>query len=424
MISVVVVFFYYIFSRRITIEPTCIVQTKIKTFLILKLILQLPFPVIGSLNGVHMFGSSHGVSLQSTTTDDAKIVWKVFHESITLIAVSQDDDADDCHMNNLLNLIASALVLLCGIDEVSNIKNVERFKKEVKVCMQLVDRILESPETSGFSQLTNAVDIICAPENAILQNFLDAFAEAAESGFGCLFVERKVCVATKKWWSMSANELVLLNLLLTSLTPCSSRDIPVFLPDTQPAIPHRLMTFELTRNIEVCVICGPSPSLAELEPEVVRFWKPAYDSLRTVGRLSPRNFPTNIALDHNLLGFLLVNKETNRCLHSVNPSLEDPSHLGETLSIHQRKEVLKTFYKKMVGNFFASSVSGSEMGPAEFSHQPMESYITTETHKCYTLQSGPYQIFTLYTDSIPTYAMRSVTQRTLSYLTKDKNVSV
>ena len=33
-------------------------------------------------------------------------------------------------------------------------------------------------------------------------------------------------------------------------------------------VPHRLLTFELTRNIEVCVICGPSPSLAELEPEV------------------------------------------------------------------------------------------------------------------------------------------------------------
>ena len=33
-------------------------------------------------------------------------------------------------------------------------------------------------------------------------------------------------------------------------------------------VPHRLMTFQLTRGIEVCVICGPSPSLTDLEPEV------------------------------------------------------------------------------------------------------------------------------------------------------------
>ena len=35
---------------------------------------------------------------------------------------------------------------------------------------------------------------------------------------------------------------------------------------------------------------------------------------------------------------------------------------GETLNISQRKEVLKTFYKKMVGTYFSSVVPGSELG--------------------------------------------------------------
>lgn len=68
------------------------------------------------------------------------------------------------------------------------------------------------------------------------QNFLDAFTEAAESVYGCLFIDGKVAVATKKWWSLSANELVLLSLLLSSLTPCTSRDIPVYLPDSHPTV--------------------------------------------------------------------------------------------------------------------------------------------------------------------------------------------
>lgn len=383
----------------------------------------LPFPVIGSLNGVHMFGSSHDVTLQSTVTEDAKIVWRVFHDSVTLIAIAQNDDADDCHYSNLLNLVFNAMVLLVGIEEVINMKNVEKFKKEIKVCYNLVDRILGIKGFWGFCQLTNAVEIIAAPENAVLQNFLDAFTEAAESVYGCLFIDGKVAVATKKWWSLSANELVLLSLLLSSLTPCTSRDIPVYLPDSHPTVPHRLMTFQLTRGIEVCVICGPSPSLTELEPEILRFWKPSYDSLRSVLKLSSRNFPTNLALDHNTLGFLLINKETNRCLCSISPTFNG-GHPDETLSPSQRKEVLMSFYKRMVGTFFSSVVPGSESGPSEFSHQAMESYITTETHKCYAMMSGPHQLFMVYGEGIPTYAMRSITQKTLSLLTKDRNISV
>ena len=47
-------------------------------------------------------------------------------------------------------------------------------------------------------------------------------------------------------------------------------------------------------------------------------------------------------------------------------------------------------------------------GPSEFTHQPMESYVTTDSHKCYALQSGSHQLYIVYTDSIPTYAMRLV----------------
>ena len=38
---------------------------------------------------------------------------------------------------------------------------------------------------------------------------------------------------------------------------------------------------------------------------------------------------------------------------------------GETLNTSQRKEVLKTFYKKMVGTYFSSVVPGSELGKGE-----------------------------------------------------------
>ena len=53
--------------------------------------------------------------------------------SITLIVATRDDHSDDCHLSKLLDNIFQAMVLLYGFDEVTNIKNVERFKREIKV---------------------------------------------------------------------------------------------------------------------------------------------------------------------------------------------------------------------------------------------------------------------------------------------------
>eukprot|EP00106_Octopus_bimaculoides_P020097 XP_014787539.1 PREDICTED: protein fuzzy homolog [Octopus bimaculoides] len=42
----------------------------------------LPFPLIGTLNGVQMFAASRDMELQSTTTENSKVFWKVFQNRI------------------------------------------------------------------------------------------------------------------------------------------------------------------------------------------------------------------------------------------------------------------------------------------------------------------------------------------------------
>ena len=49
-------------------------------------------------------------------------------------------------------------------------------------------------------------------------------------------IHNKVCVATHKWWDLTAREKILLSALIGSLSPCTSRDIPVFLPDGSPKV--------------------------------------------------------------------------------------------------------------------------------------------------------------------------------------------
>ena len=85
---------------------------------------------------------------------------------------------------------------------------------------------------------------------------------------------------------------------------CSLSDTPVFLPVKSPTVPFRLVVFELAQDIQVtimimrimmtitirmrmkvkmahqvCVLCGPQPSLAELERLIVKSWKPALPHL-------------------------------------------------------------------------------------------------------------------------------------------------
>ena len=67
-------------------------------------------------------------------------------------------------------------------------------------------------------------------------------------------------------------------------------------------MPHRLLTYQVVQGVEVCVLCGPQPTLAELERDVDRFWRPALDPLRSIANIVPRNLPLGFQLDHSILG--------------------------------------------------------------------------------------------------------------------------
>ncbi|KAK2153983.1 hypothetical protein LSH36_280g03034 [Paralvinella palmiformis] len=362
----------------------------------------LPFPILGSLNGVHMFCRSHGVDLTSTATDNRKIVWKDYHNSLSLVVIGNQDGSSDVHMTTLLDLIFNAMVLLYGLEDATNIKHVERFKREIKVCYKLIDRLLGHSPSPTFGDLSRTVDVISAPENVVLQSYIDAFAEAADSPYGCLLIAGKVAVATDTWWTMSSTELVLLPMLVLSLPQTTSQDIPIFLPD--------------------------------ISPTIERFWSPAIESLRSLCRLHPRNFPLNISLDANILGFVIINSSSHKCLCSVFPHTEGASHRQKAnkllLCATDRHRVLQSFYKSVMGHVWpAASPSHTSQDNVRDLHSRLtdnvqETYICTENYKCYVLHNSSYYLFVLYSTTIPTYAMRSVTEKTFNILLKDKNINV
>lgn len=62
-----------------------------------------------------------------------KILWKMYQANLTLILVEPIDAFDENVYFRKLDLIFDALVILYGLEDLINISNVEKFKKEIQV---------------------------------------------------------------------------------------------------------------------------------------------------------------------------------------------------------------------------------------------------------------------------------------------------
>ena len=50
-------------------------------------------------------------------------------------------------------------------------------------------------------------------------------------------------------------------------------------------------------GVTVCVLCGPSPSLVEIETELLRNWKTTFNLVASLQSLHPRGFPAQANFD-------------------------------------------------------------------------------------------------------------------------------
>ncbi|XP_041848542.1 protein fuzzy homolog [Melanotaenia boesemani] len=392
---------------------------------------QLPFSVIGSLNGVHMFGGGQGVVLSCCETEGGgKVVWRVFQDSVMLIAVSGpcNNKDDDIRLQRLLENVWNCMVLVLGQDELANFRNVERLKKDLRSCFSLIDQLLEESQGGILGNLTHCADSLLPPNSALLQEAVDGFAQAVDSEFGCLIVHGRIATATEKWWRLAPQEVVLLSALIRSLSASGSVscDYPVFLPQGSPTVAHRLLRFQLLPGADVCVLCGPTPSLHRAQTELVGcFWSPLVETLRDCLAVGERCLPGSVTLRPDVLALLLINRETRRSVSCVHTSTYHPLN-DPLLSTSRRWELLKLFYIFSISRYFTqdetlcvSPEEKAQRGHTDefllgFSHQPQQCYLVTEECKSYGLQTQQHQLFLLLLPSVPTFALRSVATQTLS----------
>nr|XP_023967967.1 protein fuzzy homolog isoform X3 [Chrysemys picta bellii] len=354
---------------------------------------QLPFSVIGSLNGVHMFGANLDVLLTAACTTNTHVVWRVFHNSITLIVLSSEEGVSDFALGRLLDNAFSAMVLILGLEELVNVRNIERLKKDLRACYKLIDSFLAPLERSG--DLTQCVECVPVPHGAALQECLEAFVAAAESRFGCLVAGGRLALATEPWWQLAPQELLLLSWLVGSLPPHAARDYPIYLPHGSPTVPHRLLTCQLLPGLEACLICGPSPALHTVETEVPV--DPSGTEEQPELSAAPRIRGGGYVLPPN------------------------PAQ-GEGLSPKRRARALRHFYALVATRYFpweGSPAPAQEPFQAGFPHRARHCYVVSATHKAYAIHAPQHQLFLLLAPHVPTFALRPLATRTLQRLTGD-----
>lgn len=129
------------------------------------------FSKVASLNGVHMFLKSQNIDLKDTETPDTCVVWKEFANSITLIAVASG--TAKYVLERFLEAVFSAMILVAGIDEIKNLRNVERLKRDLRACNPIIDKLLEcldiGDRNSSKTDLIGMTSCILCPENYLLQ---------------------------------------------------------------------------------------------------------------------------------------------------------------------------------------------------------------------------------------------------------------
>ncbi|XP_024307498.1 protein fuzzy homolog isoform X3 [Homo sapiens] len=338
--------------------------------------------------------------------------------SITLIVLSSEVGISELRLERLLQMVFGAMVLLVGLEELTNIRNVERLKKDLRASYCLIDSFLGDSELIG--DLTQCVDCVIPPEGSLLQEALSGFAEAAGTTFVSLVVSGRVVAATEGWWRLGTPEAVLLPWLVGSLPPQTARDYPVYLPHGSPTVPHRLLTLTLLPSLELCLLCGPSPPLSQLYPQLLeRWWQPLLDPLRACLPLGPRALPSGFPLHTDILGLLLLHLELKRCLFTVEP-------LGDKEpSPEQRRRLLRNFYTLVTSTHFPP-----EPGPPEKTEDevyqaqlPRACYLVLGTEEPGTgvrlvaLQLGLRRLLLLLSPQSPTHGLRSLATHTLHALT-------
>ncbi|XP_058678771.1 protein fuzzy homolog isoform X1 [Ammospiza caudacuta] len=275
---------------------------------------QLPFSLVGALHGVRLFGAAAGAELREAATPTASLAWAQYGNSLTLVALSPSPGPAGPALQRILQSALGTLVLILGQEELLPIRNVERLKRDLRGCFPLLDSLLRprGGGGEGWGMGGPCWPLPPGTPRQALQERLQRFAAAAQTELGCLLCAGGVAwLGTAHWGALPDDDSAHLRALLATPPPpgggagvgVAARDVAVFLPNSSPKVPLRLLWLRLLPGVGAGLLCGPRPSLHHVIGQLVpQFWGPALEQLRGWARPRPPPLPPEV------LGYLLIHR--------------------------------------------------------------------------------------------------------------------
>jgi protein fuzzy len=341
-----------------------------------------------------------------TTFDDSGIIiWKEYEANLLFIGISTT--STEKVLKSLIEKAFQAMVLHVGINEIQNMKNVDRFKRDLKSSyFQIVEKLMEIAE-NDFLDFNEC--ILCNEAEHIHEKLIE-FSQQTFSPYCFILSRNRLICATEGFYDLDVNDRKLLILMLTQ-SSAIQKDFPIFLPYKSPNVAYRLISLPLIQGISVGVICGVKPTYLELEVLTQEFWQNHYDLLVSAEVNNPRNFPSSIELDQSIMGFLLINKTIKKFIIS-----KDVQQVAGKRSSH-RNDILRVFFHQSVDyNAFENSTLYEPHNIAT-----TEEYYTSDYHKCHAIIRNECTLCVLYLSAVPTHTMRFMSKDLFSKLLSEKS---
>ncbi|XP_053961073.1 protein fuzzy homolog [Anastrepha ludens] len=373
----------------------------------------LPFSTVASLNGFHMFFKSLGITLQVTYSEDWTYIWRDFHNAVTLIVCGRS--MTEGILQSLAEIVFGAIALFVNYNELVDLTLLDRMKKEARNYVPLIDAALEACTT----RILGFTECILSVENQQLTQRLNDFSGLCGSLFCCLVVGNSVAVGTEGWWDLDPIDRELLLLLLNSASTLQN-DVPVYLPKRDATLAYRFVTIPLAPSSIVCVICGAGPSFRELRAMAQDAF--GSENLQNVERCMTRHLPEHFEIDQCVLAIIVANVKVKKCVlaHNLNQTSGGKRTIGGGLL---RLDFIKKIFDQTLQYNKALNGKSKEVELHSRYLEPLDQYWCLDYHKCYAHydQLGN-TIFILFTSSIPTPAMRFITQKLLFSISQDKSI--
>jgi len=200
--------------------------------------------------------------------------------------------------------------------------------------------------------------------------------------------------ASKCWWTRlsSSKDALLISNLVNSMTDSDlmqTMEIPVYLPDNCPNSLTRLIISQLSKGVVLCLLCAENPTIDVIESEII---VPLIDSKihnEKFAKYCRNEIQMPFPIDENIIGFVVLRKDLK--IFSTFGRLD-----------HKFNYLMQLIETENTEKF--------------------ESYFVNQTSKSYHITNENFQIYVLFRFNISLSEMRSIANKTLNSLIKDKHI--